>query len=301
MIMMSKEAFKRLCICCNLALLLTAIISGLSFVAQKIGMEYVGPFTFNTLREFIGFLVLLPTAILYKKYISPDGKRFPLSELVKGGICAGIALFLALSVNQYCMIYAEAGKAGFITSLYIIFVPILAIFFKHKIGKNLVISIFLALAGLYLLCAKSALQFELWDIVLLLSAFFFAVHIMVLSYFSKRTNALELSCAQFLVAGILSAPLMFILENPALTPILAGWKPILFIGVIVTGIAYTLQTFGYKAASPVLGTLILSSEAVFAVLGGCLILGETMSIKEVMGCILMIAAIITSQNLGKKH
>ena len=301
MIMMSKEAFKRLCICCNLALLLTAIISGLSFVAQKIGMEYVGPFTFNTLRELIGFLVLLPTAILYKKYISPDGKRFPVSELVKGGICAGTALFLALSVNQYCMIYAEAGKAGFITSLYIIFVPILAIFFKHKIGKNLIISIFLALAGLYLLCAKSALQFELWDIVLLLSAFFFAVHIMVLSYFSKRTNALELSCAQFLVAGILSAPLMFILENPALTPILAGWKPILFIGVIVTGIAYTLQTFGYKAASPVLGTLILSSEAVFAVLGGCLILGETLSIKEIMGCILMIAAIITSQNLGKKR
>ena len=299
--MMSKEAFKRLCICCNLALLLTAIISGLSFVAQKIGMEYVGPFTFNTLRELIGFLVLLPTAILYKKYISPDGKRFPVSELVKGGICAGTALFLALSVNQYCMIYAEAGKAGFITSLYIIFVPILAIFFKHKIGKNLIISIFLALAGLYLLCAKSALQFELWDIVLLLSAFFFAVHIMVLSYFSKRTNALELSCAQFLVAGILSAPLMFMLENPALTPILAGWKPILFIGVIVTGIAYTLQTFGYKAASPVLGTLILSSEAVFAVLGGCLILGETLSIKEIMGCILMIAAIITSQNLGKKR
>lgn len=301
MIIMSKEAFRRLCICCNLALLLTAIISGLSFVAQKVGMDYVGPFTFNTLREFIGFLVLLPTAIIYKKFISPNGKRFPLGELVKGGICAGIALFLALSVNQYCMIYAEAGKAGFITSLYIIFVPILAMFFNHKIGKNLILSIIIALIGLYLLCAKSALQFELWDIFLLLSAFFFAVHIMVLSYFSKKTNALELSCAQFLVAGLLSAPLMFILENPALTPILAGWKPILFIGVIVTGIAYTLQTFGYKAASPVLGTLILSSEAVFAVIGGCLLLGETLSFRELTGCALMIAAILISQNLGKRN
>ena len=288
---MDKKTFNKLYIYCNLSLILAAFISGLSFVAQKLGMYYVGPFTFNALRCFIGSLSLLPLIFFFKEKCS-----------IKGGILAGIVLFIAFSINQYCMIYADAGKAGFITSLYILFVPVIAIFLKHKLNKNVQISIVIALIGLYLLCAKGTMQFEFWDILLLISAFFFALHIIIVSHYSKKSDAIRLSIIQFLTAGILSLPLMFLFETPTMALVLAGWKPILFIGVIVTGVAYTLQIFGHKATKPVLATLILSSEAVFAVLGGMLILGETLNIKEILGCIVMLIAIVFSQipNKGGK-
>lgn len=288
---MDKKTFNKLYIYCNLSLILAAFISGLSFVAQKLGMHYVGPFTFNVLRCFIGSLSLLPLIFFFKEKCS-----------IKGGILAGIVLFIAFSINQYCMIYADAGKAGFITSLYILFVPVIAIFLKHKLNKNVQISIVIALIGLYLLCAKGTMQFEFWDILLLISAFFFALHIIIVSHYSKKSDAIRLSIIQFLTAGILSIPLMFLFETPIMALVLAGWKPILFIGVIVTGVAYTLQIFGHKATKPVLATLILSSEAVFAVLGGMLILGETLNIKEILGCIVMLIAIVFSQipNKGGK-
>lgn len=287
---MDKKSFNKLYIYCNLSLILAAFISGLSFVAQKLGMNYVEPFTFNTLRCFIGSLSLLPLILLRKGNCS-----------IKGGVLAGIVLFIAFSINQYCMIYADAGKAGFITSLYIIFVPVIALFLKHKLSKNVQISIGLALIGLYLLCAKETFQFEIWDILLLVSAFFFALHIIVVSHYSKKSDAIKLSVIQFLTAGALSLPLMFLFETPTIVLVLAGWKPILFIGIIVTGAAYTLQIFGHKATKPVLATLILSSEAVFAVLGGMFILGETLSIKEISGCIVMLIAIIFSQLQSKRR
>ena len=198
-------------------------------------------------------------------------------------------------------IYSDAGKAGFITSLYILFVPIIAIFLKHKLSNNVKLSILISLLGLYLLCVKNTFVFKLWDILLLLSAFFFALHIIVVSYYSKKSDAIKLSTIQFFTAGVLSLPLM-IYEQPTLNLILAGWKPILFIGVVVTGVAYTLQIFGHKATKPVIATLILSSEAVFAVLGGVLILNETLSIKEIVGCLIMLIAIVLSQipNKGGK-
>lgn len=288
---MDKKSFNKLYIYCNLSLILAAFISGLSFVAQKLGMHYVGPFTFNALRCFIGALSLVPLILFCKEKCS-----------IKGGILAGIVLFIAFSINQYCMIYADAGKAGFITSLYILFVPVIAIFLKHKLNKNVQISIVIALIGLYLLCAKGTMQFEFWDILLLISAFFFAMHIITVSHYSKKSNAIKLSIIQFLTVGILSLPLMFLFETPTMALILAGWKPILFIGIFVTGVAYTLQIFGHKATKPVLATLILSSEAVFAVLGGIIILGETLNIKEILGCIVMLIAIVFSQipNKGGK-
>lgn len=284
---------QKLYLYCNIALITAALISGLSFVAQKLGMNYVGPFTFNTLRCFIGCISLLPVMFLFDKFSVK--KRYSNRELINGGVLAGIILFTAFSINQYCMIYADAGKAGFITSLYIIFVPVIAVFLKHKLGLNVKISIAFALAGLYLLCAKSFMQFEVWDIFLLISAFFFALHIITVNYYSKKTDVIKFSAFQFFIAGIISLPLMFIFEKPLLETILEGWKPILFIGVVVTGVAYTLQIFGHKATKPVLATLILSSEAVFAVIGGMLILGETLTFKEIIGCTLMFAAIIVSQ------
>lgn len=289
---MDKTAFRKLYIYCNISLVLAAFISGLSFVAQKLGMNYVEPFTFNTLRCFIGAIALLPAMYLFSTHQKCS---------IKGGILAGIVLFIAFSINQYCMIYAEAGKAGFITSLYILFVPVIAIFLKHKLTSNVILSILIAIVGLYLLCAKGIAQFEMWDIFLLISAFFFALHIIIVSYYSKKSDAIKLSTLQFFTAGVLSLPLM-IYEQPTLNLILAGWKPILFIGVVVTGVAYTLQIFGHKATKPVIATLILNSEAVFAVLGGVLILNETLSIKEIVGCLIMLIAIVLSQipNKGGK-
>lgn len=281
---MDKKTFNKLYIYCNLSLILAAFISGLSFVAQKLGMCYVGPFTFNTLRCFIGALLLSPLLFFFKEKVS-----------LKGGILAGIVLFIALSINQHCMIFADAGKAGFITSLYIIFVPLFAVFLKHKLNKNVKFSVLLATIGLYLLCVDERIQFQILDIFLLLSAVFFALHIIIVNKYSKKSNAIKLSIIQFLTAGILSLPFMVFFETPTSFEILAGWKPILFIGVIVTGVAYTLQIFGHKATKPVLATLILSSEALFALLGGVVILDETLTIKEILGCIIMLFAIIFSQ------
>lgn len=296
---MDKQQFNKLYIFCNLSLLIAAFISGLSFVAQKLGMLYVGPFTFNTLRCFIGSISLLPAIYLFKNFLPKT--KYSLKNLLKGGILAGLVLFIAFSINQYCMIYADASKAGFITSLYILFVPVIAIFIRHKLKINVQISILIALVGLYLLCAKETMTFEMWDIFLLISAFFFALHIIIVSYYSKKADAIKLSTIQFLVAGILSLPLMICLENPTLELITAGWKPILFIGVIVTGGAYTLQIFGHKATKPVLAAIILSSEAVFAVLGGVMLLGETLNLKEIIGCVVLLMAIVFSQIPFKKE
>lgn len=296
---MKKQQYKNLYIYCNLSLLIAAFISGLSFVAQKLGMHYVGPFTFNTLRCFIGSISLLPAIYLFQKFQPTE--KYLNKNLFKGGILSGIVLFIAFSINQYCMIYSDAGKAGFITSLYILFVPVIAIFLKHRLSLNVQISIPIAVIGLYLLCAKSTMQFDIWDIFLLVSAFFFALHIIIVSYYSKKTDAIKLSTIQFFVAGILSLPLMLFLENSTAEVIIAGWKPILFIGVIVTGGAYTLQIFGHKATKPVLAALILSSEAVFAVIGGMVLLGETLSVKEIIGCLVMLIAIIISQISIKKE
>lgn len=283
----------------NLALLCTAIISGLSFVAQKAGMEFVGPFTFNSIRAFLGALSLLPIIAFLKAlkndFRTDDEKNIQHRRLAKGGILCGCMLFLALTVNQFCMIYAPAGKAGFITSLYIIFVPLISVFLKHKLRINVKISVILAVIGLYFLCFKQGMSVALSDIFLLVSSFFFALHIIVVGRYSQKTHALKLACVQFITVGILSMPLMLVMEHPSIFAIGAGIKPILFSGIVVTGVAYTMQILGQKNTNPVVASLILSLESVFAVLGGMLFLGESLSFKEVLGCLFMIFAIILSQ------
>ena len=287
---MKKTDAKNLYIFCNISLLLAALISGVSFVAQKLGMLYVEPFTFNVLRCFIGSFSLVFLFALFK-----DNTNYKKSDLFKGGALAGFILFIAFSINQYCIIYADAGKAGFITSLYILFVPIIAVFFKHKLMHNTKIGILLATIGLYFLGVKDFTYFSLWDILLLVSAFFFALHIITVSYYSKKTNAISLSTVQFFIAGMFSLIPMFLFETPTITVIVAGWKPILFIGIVVTGVAYTLQIWGHKATKPVLAALILSSEAIFALIGGILILNETLTINEWFGCFVMFTGIVVSQ------
>ncbi len=285
----------------NLALLTTAFIWGVSFVAQKSGMEYVGPFTFNVARTFLGGLSLLPViAVLKMISIKNDTrtqqeKNIQHKTLAKGGILCGLLLFLALSINQYCMVYAPAGKAGFITSLYVIFVPLIAVFMRKKLRINVKVSVVLALIGLYLLCFKNTGNVELSDIFLLVSAFFFGLHIIIVNYYSHKVSSAKLSCVQFFTACIFSLPLMLFLEHPEFSSILSGFESILFSGILATGVAYTLQIFGQKGTTPVLASLILSLESVFAVLGGIVFLGESLMLRESLGCLFMISAIFLSQ------
>ena len=288
----------------NVALFLTALIWGLSFVAQRAGMEYIGPFTFNAVRSFLGGLSLLPL-IIFIRISKPDTrserrKHAQHINLARAGIACGVALFLAMTIQQYCMQFVGAGKGGFISALYIIFVPIILILMGKKLKKEIIISVFLALIGLYLLCYKAGLGFDIYDLLLLLSAFLYAVHIMVVNYYSRVVNPIKASCIQFFVVGILSLLLVLLLETPDIDSIIACKLPILFAGVVTCGIAYTLQIYGQKNTLPILASLILCLESVFAVIGGVLILGETMLTREIFGCIFMISGVILS-NLNFEH
>jgi len=279
----------------NLALFLTALIWGLGFVAQRAGMEYIGPFTFNVIRSFLGALSLVPL-ILWAKYSKKDertSKRKFVQRigLAKAGFSCGLALFIASSVQQYCMQYVGAGKAGFITALYIIFVPIISLFMGSKIAKRVIASVFISVIGLYLLCFQPDGAFSIYDIWLLVGAFFYGVHILVVNKYSK-VHPIKASCIQFLVVGLLSIIPMLLWENISLTSLLDCKVPLLYSGLLACGVAYTLQMFGQKHTFPVLASLILCLESVFAVIGGALILGEVMTVREIWGCVLMISAVI---------
>ena len=283
----------------NLALILTALIWGVSFVAQKAGMDFIGPFSFNAIRSILGGISLIPV-IYFFKLVKEDHrtkleKHVQHIRLAQAGISCGVALFIAMSIQQYCMLHATAGKAGFITALYIIFVPILSVFFGHKLRPNIKISIILAVIGLYLLCFKNDSGFNLYDILLLVGALFYGIHILVVNHFSKKVNAAKMSCVQFFTVGILSIPFMLIFENTTINNVIACKIPILYAGILTCGVAYTLQIFGQKYTTPIIATLILCLESVFAVLGGAILLQETMTLKEISGCLFMISAVILSQ------
>lgn len=279
----------------NIALFLTALIWGLGFVAQRAGMEFIGPFTFNAVRNFLGALSLVPL-ILWVKYSKPDtrtNKRKFVQRvgLAKAGISCGIALFIAMSIQQYCMQFVGAGKAGFITALYIIFVPVFSVFMGSKLAKRVVFSVFLSVIGLYLLCFHPDGGYSIYDFWLLIGALFYGIHIIVVDKFSK-VHPIKASCVQFLVAGMLSLVPMLILEHPSMANLIECKVPLLYAGFLACGVAYTLQMFGQKHTFPVLASLILCLESVFAVVGGVFILGEVMSIREIIGCVLMILAFV---------
>ena len=279
----------------NIALFITALIWGLGFVAQRAGMEFIGPFTFNAIRSFLGALSLVPL-ILWVKYSKPDlrtDKRKYVQRvgLARAGISCGIALFVAMSIQQYCMQYVGAGKAGFITALYIIFVPIISLLRGSKIAKRVGFSVFLSVVGLYLLCFHPDGGYSIYDLWLLIGAFFYGVHILVVDNYTK-VHPIKASCVQFLVVGVLSLIPMFWLETPSLATLLDCKVPLLYSGILACGVAYTLQMFGQKHTFPVLASLILCLESVFAVVGGAMILGEVMNAREILGCVLMISGFI---------
>ncbi len=284
----------------NLALFLTALIWGVSFVAQKAGMDYVGAFSFNFARSILGGFSLIPLIFLVKMTTSDKRskklKHLQHLYLLKAGCCCGLALFTAMSLQQYSMISASAGKAGFISALYIIFVPLISMFFGSKLENKVKVSVALALVGLYLLCFKGGMSgFDMYDGLLLVGAFFYGVHILVVNHFSRHVNPVKMSCVQFFVVGLLSLPFMLMFENPVVANFVAAKTPILYAGILTCGVAYTLQIFGQKFTPPTIASIILCMESVFAVVGGSLILHETMTTRETLGCVFMIVAVILSQ------
>ena len=296
-----KRQRQRAVIACML--LLTAFIWGTAFVAQSVGMDYLEPFTFNGVRCLIGAIALLPCIWFFNRGKEKENKvndENAKRDLIKGGIACGILLFAASSLQQIGLVYTAAGKAGFITAFYIVLVPVFGIFLHKKIGWKVWTAVAIALAGLYFLCITEAFTIGVGDIYVFLCALIFSVHILVVDHYAPKVDGVKLSCIQFLVAGIVSIPFMLILESPKMGNMMTSWFPLIYAGVFSCGIAYTLQILGQKNVNPAIASLILSLESCFSVLSGWVILGERLSARETIGCIMMFAAIILAQIPDKK-
>ncbi len=277
----------------NLLLVLTAFIWGMAFVAQSRGMENCGPFLFNGARSLLGGTVLLPViAVLDKSKTNAEEKNWPLL----GGILCGLALFIASSLQQIGIIGSGAGKAGFITALYVVLVPVFRLFLGKKASGITWISVLVAIFGMYLLCMDgSSFSVKASDLLLLGCAAVFAVHIIVIDRFAPRVDCVRMACLQFYVTGVLSLITAFFVEEVQFGSILGAAIPILYTGVLSSGVAYTLQIVAQKDTDPTSAALICSLESVFALLGGWLLMGEGFSGRELLGCALTFGAIILSQ------
>ena len=276
----------------SLILLITAIIWGSSFVSQKLGVETVDPMTFIGLRTLLGALVLFPI-ILLKDRFKPDFKN---KDLLIGGILCGVLLCIATNLQTYGMKYIDAGKSGFLTSLYMIFVPIVGIFLGKKLTVKTAISVLIAILGMYLLCMKEGFSsVNKGDVLVLLCAIVFAFHIIVIDKFSPKVNGIKLSFIQFFVCGVISILGMTLIEKPETTNIIISLGPLAYSGIMSCGIAYTLQIIGQKYAEPTIASIIMSLESVFAALSGWLFLHEILTVRELIGCIVVFIAVIYIQ------
>ncbi|NNK85285.1 MAG: DMT family transporter [Desulfobacterales bacterium] len=285
----------------DMLLFLTSFIWGLGFVAQRAGMDYVGPFTFNSIRFALGSLVLLPLILLRK---NPQISRLNLQPFMTfklkllSGILAGLVLFAAASFQQMGLVYTTAGNAGFITGLYVVIVPILGLTFRQYTNPGTWIGAFLAAAGLYLLCVTEKLAVSLGDFLVLVGAFLWAAHVLIIGWLSPKIESLQLACIQFAVCSILSLIAAVLSEIITLQDIYLAAIPILYGGLISVGIAYTLQVVAQKNTHPAHAAILLSLESVFAALGGWLILDETFTTRGMLGCALMLAGMLLSQLWG---
>lgn len=293
-------------------LLLTSFIWGISFVAQSEGGDALGPYTFNCIRSFIGalFLIIIISITdklrLTKKPETKEAKK----TLLTGGILCGIALCVATNLQQMGIYWGtSSGKAGFLTACYILLVPILGIFFKRKCGLNVWIGVIIALAGLYLLCINGRFYIRTSDLLIILCAICFSVQIMLVDYFSPKTDGLRLSCIQFTTVGIITLVPMLMIDIKKSVSTYEWAKaftgtdaiiPLLYAGIFSCGIAYTLQIIGQKGINPTIASLLMSLESVFSVLAGWIILRERLSLREISGCVLIFIAVILAQ-LPQKH
>lgn len=316
----------------NVMLVLTAFIWGLAFVAQSVGMDYVKPFTFNAARFFIGGVVLIPLIFWMKKPEAKqtgeklarekqtgedhsgerqlgtadgnmDGAADQFDKTAQkrkmgiiGGICCGTALFVASAFQQFGVAQTSVGKAGFITALYIIIVPILGIFMKRRVALTVWISVVIATVGMYLLCMSGGgLSVSRGDLLVFICSICFSFHILVIDYFSPKADGVFLSCIQFFTAGVMAVVCALVFESPTLSSLLAAWAPVLYAGVMSCGVGYTLQVVAQKDTDPVIASLILSLESVFSLLAGWVLLGQKLNPKELFGCVLVFVAILLAQ------
>lgn len=293
----------------SLVLVLAALIWGVAFVAQSKGGEAAGPYSFNCIRCIIGGIVLIPVIKMLdklgftsKKPVTKEQKK----TLILGGLSCGSALFVAGTLQQLGIYYGSgAGKAGFLTACYILLVPILSLFMKKRCGWNIWVAVSVAVIGLYLLCINGTFGLQISDILLLLCALVFAVHILIIDRFSPLVDGVRLSCIQFFVSGLLGImPMYFVEMKHSIeglrdwAPMMASWDvwvPILYAGIMSCGVAYTLQIIGQNGLNPTVASLILSLESVFSVIAGGTLLKESMSGKEVLGCVFILGAILLAQ------
>ena len=298
-------------------LFLTAMIWGAAFVAQSVSMDYIGPFTFICLRSVIGGLFLIPVIIVLdgirKKsqnesanavsaenilHIETEEKQrlsWKNKQLIEGGIVCGFFLFFANCFQQTGIQYTTVGKAGFITTFYIIIVPLIGLFFKKYCGILTWIGVVIALAGLYFLCITQKLTIQRGDALILCCSVLYAGQILAIDHYNPFVDGVKMSCIQFLTGGVLGAVFMFLFENPSLAMILSAAGPILYTGIMSTGVGYTLQIVGQKGLNPTVAALILSLESVFSALSGYVFLHQVLTTKELIGCALMFIAIVLAQ------
>ena len=284
----------------NILLLLTAAIWGLAFVAQKVGAEHVGAFTYNGIRFALGSISLIPLILFLNKKKGENEKtknndRDSLKLTVKAGIIAGCALFIATSLQQMGVMGTTAGKAGFITGLYMVIVPILGLFLKQKVNKSTWLGIVIAIIGLYLLSINEDFSISNGDLLVLIGSVGWAVHILLIDNFTKKIDPLKLSSVQFATCSILSLVMAIIFEDINMVGISGAMVSILYGGLLSVGVAYTLQVVAQKNAKPSHAAILLSMESVFGALGGAMFLGERIGARGLVGCILIFIAIIISQ------
>lgn len=277
----------------SLALLLGTVIWGSTFVAQSVAMDHIGPFTFQAARCLLA-VIFLALALLVsspKTFLA----RWRDPRLWKAGILCGTALFVASGLQQVGLVDTDAGKAGFLTAMYIVLVPVLGLFLKRKPPKTTLFSVILAVVGLYLLSCAGVTSIHPGDLLLIGCALAFAVQITLIDRFAGDLNVLQLNCVQCLTCAVLSGVMMLLFEEPKVPDILSCWLPLVYAGVLSMGVAYTLQIVGQRHLEPTTATLIMSLESVFAALSGRLILKETMTSYELLGCALIFAAVLLSQ------
>ena len=300
----------------SVILLLAALAWGSAFVAQSLGSDSVRPFTFNGARSLLGALILVPVFLTFDR-VSPNPNKNNKKSLLIGGALCGVLLFMACNLQQFSISYvdtagktqeelqsiekANIGKVAFLTALYIVLVPAFGIFMKKKVGTQVWLGVAVALIGMYFLCIKPGFTVSTGDIYAFLCAFAFAMQIIVVDEVVNKVDPIRLSCVQFLVCGVLSSVCALIFDKPALSDLLNAWAPILYMGVVSSGIAYTLQILGQARCKPVVASLVMSMESVFSAIFGFLILNQAMSTKEFIGCGLMLVAVVLAQIPAKKE
>lgn len=291
----------------NLMLFFCALIWGLAFVAQSVGADHVGAFTFNGIRSLVGAVFLIPCVAFFDRLA---GKPFSFwgtdnkterQDLITGGIVCGIVLTVASTLQQIGIGHTSVGKAGFITTLYIVIVPLLGLIAGKPVTRLQWLSVIIAAAGMYFICITESFSVNYGDMIIFACACFFALHIIAIQRFAVMVDGVRMSLLQFAVCGILSLPAIFFYETPTWEALEAAWLPIMYAGVMSCGIAYTLQILGQKYVNVILASIILSMESVFSVLSGWLLLGEQLSLREISGCGLVFAAILLAQMPSKRQ